>query len=498
VNLKLVAKLLGLLAILVGLSMSLSLPWAFVADTVPTDVAPSPMEVESGVWGLVASMAICLAVGGLLRWLGRGAPSQLYQKEALAVVGLGWLLCGVLGSLPFLLSGTISDVPGALFESISGFTTTGASMMAHPSRVVPPILFWRSFTHWLGGMGIIVLFVALLGNLGAGAKHLFHREAPGPRGAALMPRIRHAALVLWLIYVGLTVAETGLLYLQGLSLFESLCHTFGTLATGGFSTRDASIGEFQSLPIELIIIAFMILAGTNFTLFYAGLKGRWRDWLRNTEWRTYLTLLVVATAVVWGCLVWQGPVKAVGTALRQAAFQVVAIMTTTGYGTADFDQWPALVQWLLLGLMFVGGSAGSTGGGVKVIRFILFAKVLWLELERAFRPAVVRPVRVGGMVVPSEQRRDVLVYFSLILTITVMATVALSALEPSLDLRTSASAVVATLNNIGPGLGQVGATQNYGLMHAPAKLLLSILMVLGRLELFAVLVLLYPKFWRSG
>tara|TARA_B100000029_G_scaffold74915_1_gene66712 strand:- start:734 stop:1963 length:1230 start_codon:yes stop_codon:yes gene_type:complete len=403
----------------------------------------------------------------------------------------------------------------ALFESISGFTTTGASVLTNlevdsdPTTPQVPrcILFWRSFTHWLGGMGIIVLFVAILRRLGAGGKALLRSEVPGPMSETVRPRVQQAAMVMWAIYVVISVVLTGLLVVERMSLFDALCHMFGTMATGGFSTRNASVAAYNSHWIDWTIILFMVLAGTNFSLYHLAVSKRqlWRTFRRDTEFRIYLGLLVVSTLCLAASVYHNRDTLTAYQSFREAAFQATAIMTTTGFATADFDNWSDFSRGLLLSLMFVGGCAGSTGGGIKVIRFILFAKIVRLEVEQAFRPNVVRPLRLAGVNIDKRQRHQVVVYFCLVLLIFFISWMLLLVIQPgspwegheSDRLIDTASAVAATLNNIGPGLGVFGPTSNYAFLAPQSKILLSLLMLLGRLELFAILVLFVPSFWRS-
>lgn len=534
-NWLLLCRMLGLLGMLVGGSMLFSLPWAFPACG-QTDTFES-----AGFRGLAGSIAISLLVGGVLYFIGRREREGILRKEALAIVGLGWILAGLLGSLPFLLSGVRRHAgdevvpitaPDAIFESISGFTTTGASVLTHleappvgadpdeyPEKLVPRcIMFWRSFTHWLGGMGIIVLFVAVLGQIGAGGKALMRREVPGPISETVRPRVRETAIVMWAIYVGLSVLETLLLWLEGLTFFDALCHTFGTMATGGFSTWNSSLGHYTAPIVQWTVIVFMVLAGTNFTLYFLLLTGdrskrentrgirRLRTLLRDPEYRLYLTIILVVS-VILGFSHWRASrYESMEETIRHAVFATVSIMTTTGFGTEDFDQWSEFSRGLLVTLMFVGGCSGSTGGGIKVVRFLLFARILFLELENAFRPNVVRPLRISGVNLDNTLRREVVVYFSLMLLIFVSSWLMLLAIEPGgpwqgtgheSQLLDSATAVTATLNNIGPGLGAVGPTMNFSTFAPQSKLMLSLLMLMGRLELFAILVLFVPSFWKT-
>ena len=504
--------------------MAFSLPAAW-----PVFGGQSQFEA-AGFWALIFSIAVCLVTGLWLRWLGRDAPEALYRKEAMAVVGLSWVLATILGAFPFYFADVVfcgeagEDVPmgivECLFESQSGFSTTGATVLTDVENTtwVPRcILFWRSSTHFLGGLGIIVLFVAVLGQ-GSAGKALMRAEMPGPQKEGSQERMQHTAWTFAAIYCFLTLLLTILLKFQSMTWFEALCHSFSTMGTGGFSTLNASVGGFQSSAIEYTVIIFMILAGTNFSLLYFSLMGKPSRLLKDPEWRTYAGIIVVATllVVLMGLPATrvQGDAEISGsvpyeTAFRNGLFQVVSVLTTTGFGTEDFDGWSNFGRGLLIMLMFIGGCAGSTGGGMKVIRHILFVKILRREIEHSFHPSVVRHIRLGGdSITAPELPHNILVYFGLIGLIFAGSCLALVAIEPEstwtrADLSSenklvdSASAVTATLHNIGPGLGIVGATKNYAPFSAPAKLLFIFLMMLGRLELFAILVLFAPSFWRN-
>ena len=402
----------------------------------------------------------------------------------------------------------------ALFESQSGFSTTGATVLSDlESQTLVPhcILFWRSSTHFLGGLGIIVLFVAIAGQ-GSAGKALMRNEVPGPSQESSEARMQHTAQVFALIYVGLTAWLSVLLWLCGLSWFDAICHSFGTMATGGFSTYNASLGHFDSAFIDSLVIVFMVMAGMNFTLLYFLLRGMPSMMWNDIEWRTYIGIILAAAIVIVGLGLVNGELGTQNgetgllTAIRFGLFQVVSIMTTTGFGTHDFDTWNQLSRCVLLLLMFVGGCAGSTGGGIKVIRWVLMTKMLGIELEQAHHPRVVRTLRLGGKAVDDEGlRRNILVYFVIVAAIFLVSWLLVVGFEPNATwaggeqhkLIDSVSAVAATLNNIGPGLGTVGATQNYGHFSAGSKLLFTVLMMLGRVEVFAILVLLMPSFWRS-
>jgi trk system potassium uptake protein TrkH len=499
--------------------MAFSIPFAFPALN-RTDAPGAEGFETAGATALLASMGVCLVLGLVLRRLGGRPSGPLYQKEAMAIVGLSWLLATVLGALPYFLSGTCSSAGQsvtfieAMFESQSGFSTTGATILTDlesPESVPHCILFWRSWTHFLGGLGIVVLFVAILGQ-GSAGKAMMRAEMPGPTKEGSMPRMQHTALVFAAIYVSLNALLTVIYWLEGMSVFDSLCHAFGTMATGGFSTYNSSLGHFASPLIEYTTILFMVLAGTNFTLLYLTLIGGPGRLIRDSEFRTYVGIIVVVTAgaIFFGMRAQDPGFGTPGEATRNALFQVVSVLTTTGYGTADFDEWNNFGRGILLLLMFVGGCAGSTGGGIKVIRHILFYKILRLEIEKAHRPRVVRFLRIGGTSIDDPQlAHSIVVYFSMILAIFVFAWLLLITFEPNstwgdtasestLDekLLDSASAVAATLNNIGPGLGVVGATQNYAEFSQGSKLLFVWLMMLGRVEVYSVLVLFSPAFWR--
>ncbi|MDA9856623.1 TrkH family potassium uptake protein [Rubripirellula sp.] len=537
-NYPLLFRVLGIVCLLIGGSMSFSLPFAIPALADRTDLErPSAFE-SGGATALAASMAISVVVGIFLTVIGRrGKAGALYQKEAMAIVGLSWVLATVLGALPFYLSGTCSreDTPltfiEAMFESQSGFSTSGATVLTDlesPGLVPHCILFWRSWTHFLGGLGIVVLFVAILGQ-GSAGKAMMRAETPGPTKEGAMPRMQHTALVFAAIYVGLNVLLTGIYTIEGMTFFDALCHAFGTMATGGFSTYNASLGHFNSPVIEYTTIVFMVLAGTNFTLLYLTLLGSPKRLFRDVEFQTYvgIILLITIAVVFFGFRNQDTGFDTISEATRHGLFQVVSIVTTTGYGTADFDGWNNFGRGILLLLMFVGGCAGSTGGGLKVIRHILFYKILRLEIEQAHRPRVIRFIRVGGATIDDPKLpHGIVVYFSMILAIFVFAWLLLITFEPNstwdvvrssdlsgvdsqsvettaeianrLDekLLDSASAVAATLNNIGPGLGVVGPTRNYAGFSQGAKLLFVWLMMLGRVEIFSVLVLFFPSFWR--
>lgn len=537
-NLRLVARLLGVVAWLIGVTMAFSLPWAHPAT------GAGQTEFESrGFSALVASIVVCGIVGFILRRVGKGSGDALYRKEAMAVVGLSWVMATILGGLPYWLAGVgyravdgegvAMGVAECLFESQSGFSTSGATVLTqieNKAWVPRCILFWRSSTHFLGGLGIIVLFVAVLGH-GATGKALMRAEMPGPNKQGSQERMQHTAWVFAGIYIVLNIVLAILLKLEGpttasgtMTWFEAICHSFGTMATGGFSTMDSSLGGFQSPVVEYTVIIFMGLAGTNFTLIYLCCIGKPMPLFRDPEWRAYFGIIVAATvAILIAGLALRDDFDPGGEleglahaedAVRDALFTVVSVLTTTGFGTADFDRWSDFSRALLLFLMFIGGCAGSTGGGMKVIRHLLFVKIIGREFERAYRPSVVRHIRLGQETLTDpDLTRQILAYVGLISMIFVISWLALIAIEPdetwvaagqsppgvpiANKLIDAASAVVATLHNIGPGLGIVGPSQNYAYFTSASKIVMTFLMMLGRLELYAVLVLVLPGFWRE-
>lgn len=431
---------------------------------------------------------------GLLAFANTKLNRDLRTKEGFAIVTFGWVVFSAFGSLPFLISGAIPSITDAFFETMSGFTTTGASILEDIERLPHGLLFWRSLTHWIGGMGIIVLSIAILPFLGVGGMQLFKAEVPGPVADKLTPRITETAKILWGVYVLLSAIETGLLLLGGMSLFDALCHTFGTMATGGYSTRNASVGAFDSPFIHYVIVVFMLLAGTNFSLHYRFLKGDWGVYARSHEFLFYLSIVGVATVFI-GVDTYFNHYRNVPETLQRALFQSTSIMTTTGYGTADYEQWAFSSQFTLFALMFFGGCAGSTGGGMKIIRVFLLMKFVYTEIARLLHPHAVVPVRVGKTVVPREVVTNVLGFFILFVMVFALGVMLLAAL--GLDMPTSFGASIAALGNIGPGLGAVGPTDNYAALPAAAKWILTTLMLMGRLEIFTVIILLSPFFWKK-
>ncbi len=475
-----VVHILGFLLIFLSAAMLVPVPFSiYYGDTDYT--------------ALLISAAVTL-VFGILGFKTTRFDRDLRPKEGFAVVTFGWLSFSLFGSLPFLLSGSIPSFTDAFFETMSGFTTTGATTLTNIEVVPHGILFWRSLTHWIGGMGIIVLSLAILPFLGVGGMQLFKAEVPGPVADRLTPRITETAKILWGVYVAFTVVETALLMLGGMNLFDALCHAFGTLATGGYSTRNASIGAYGSAYIDYVVILFMVAAGTNFSLHYRFLKGDFKAYFRNQEFVFFISLIGVATLLV-GVDTYLHHYKNVFQSLQKSLFQVVSIVTTTGYGTADYEQWSFSSQFILFMLMFFGGCAGSTGGGIKMLRIHLLAKFVFSEITRLVHPHAVVPVRAGKIAVPREVVTNVVGFFILFVLIFVFGVLVMSLM--GLDMPTSFGCVAATLGNIGPGLGDVGPTDNYARIPAAGKWFLSLLMLMGRLEIYTVIILLSPSYWKK-
>ena len=491
---------------------------AFAKTLAIFSMASSPMFLPSLVCALfflendmalvfLVSLLFTFGAGALLYLFFRHADINLQQRETLGLVGVGWLLIALYGTLPYIFSGELSLVDG-YFESMSGFSTTGASILTDIEILPKSLLFWRSFTHWLGGLGIILLLIIILPHLGAGGKLLYRSEMPGLDKSSFKPRVKDSALFLLRIYFGLTVVMTLVLLIAGMNLFDSLCHTFGTLATGGFSTKNASIAAYQSPLIEFIICLFMLIAGTSFSLIYCCSVGDFKKAYTNGEWRLYLGLLAISFLLITVNIIGtdqpipgligatdidHGP--GVLDKARFAAFQTVSMMTCTGFCTTDFNTWPDFSRMLLLVLMIIGGCSGSTSGGLKVVRVMLLFRMARWHLEQIFRQKHIRIFRVDDTIIPKEVQNSVLMYFTLYIFVLLAATLLLAWM--GVPFVTSISAVISCFNGVGPGLDLVGAITNYSFLPIAGKLLLSLVMVMGRLEIYAIGVLFLPSFWKK-
>lgn len=418
---------------------------------------------------------------------------SINHREGMLIVSLGWAATGIAGALPFALGG-FPSFTDAVFESVSGFTTTGASILSNIEAVPPGLLFWRSLTHWLGGMGIIVLAIAVLPFLGVGGMQLFKAEVPGPTADKLQPRIKDTAMSLWRVYVLFTVVQTLLLMTGGMNLFDSLCHAFGTMGTGGFSTRNTSVAAFDSAYIDSVITFFMIVAGMNFSLHFQLVRGKPLVLWRDPETRFFLLMIFAVTALI--AVYIQGEhYESWVDAFRFSIFQVASIITTTGFATADYELWSPFTHGLLLLCMFVGGCTGSTSGGIKCMRIILLLKHTHRELFRMIHPRGILSIKFGSKLVRDEILTSIWGFFVLFVFVFVMAGLALTAM--GVDVLTAFSAVIACIGNVGPGLGTVGPADNFGHLPLLGKWVLIMCMLLGRLELYTILVLFMPDFWRK-
>lgn len=456
-------------------------------------------------WSFAATIVLALLLGGGMRIVAGSSTKQLEIREGFAVVALAWFVLSLIGALPFVLSGVLSSYSNAFFETMSGFTTTGATILGGvdtPQIEALPysFLFWRSLTHWLGGMGIIVLTLAIMPALGIGGVQLFKAEVPGLTTDKLTPRIGQTAKRLWLIYVGFTVIQIGLLW-PAIGLFDAINHAFATMATGGFSTKNGSVGQFDSAYVEWVIIIFMIFAGVNFALHFRLLTGQFRTVWRDLELKVYLSIIAVSTGLLVYALWMPGGegseflrYESFGEAIRQAAFQTIAIITTTGFGTDDYELWPYLAMCVLFLLFMSGGMAGSTGGGIKVIRHILLFKNAHIEIKKLVHPNAVIPLRLNGQVVSQDLMRNVLSFFFLYFVLIGIGTLIMALMN--LDVWSAFTVTISSVGNVGPAFGDFGPTETYAPIPAAGKWVLSILMMAGRLELFTVLILFSPAFWR--
>jgi len=449
---------------------------------------------ESGSLDFLLSGAITAGIGAVA-WLStRKASLDLNRRDGYMIVTGSWFLFSLFGTLPFLFTGSIPGFTNAFFETISGFTTTGASILNNIEELSHGILFWRSLTQWLGGMGIILLTLIILPFLGIGGMQLFSAEVPSPTPDKLHPHVRDTAKRLWMIYAIFTLSEALLLWAGEMGLFDAICHSFTTMATGGYSTKQVSIAYWDSPYIHYVITFFMFLAGTNFTLSYFAMHGRFRKVWSNEEFRWYAGFLGgFALMVTIGLFFTSG--KGMEASFRNALFQVVSILTTTGYTTADYLSWAPALGVIIFIIMFFGGSAGSTGGGPKIMRIVILLKNSTQELKRMIHPNAVIPVRLNKNAVEESVVTNVLAFLAFYAVIAVISIAVMSIL--GCDLETAMGSVAATLGNIGPGIGSVGPTLNYAEIHVAGKWFLAFLMLVGRLELFTVLVLFSPLFWKK-
>ncbi len=441
------------------------------------------------------SSAICIGVGGTLAFVFFKAPKDIGKREGYLIVTLVWFVFSLFGLFPFYLSGAIPSYTDAFFETISGFTTTGSSILNDIEALPHGLLFWRSLIQWLGGMGIIVLSLAILPVLGVGGMQMFVAEVPGPIPDKLHPRIKETAKRLYGIYVLFTIIEAVLLYFGGMTPFDAICHSFTTMATGGYSTKQASVAYFASPFIQYVMIFFMFLAGANFTLSFSALRGRFSKVIKDEEFQSYFGIVAIVSIIVGGVLFYTKGADGLEQSMREGLFQVVSIITTTGYATADYLLWAPFLSIIIFLLMFFGGSAGSTGGGIKIVRVVLLMKNSYYELKRLVHPNAVIPVRYNTRAVGQGIITNVLAFIVIYMMIVGISMIIMSIM--GFDLDTSLGAVATSIGNIGPGLGDVGPASNFYNIPNFGKWFLSILMLIGRLEVFTVILLFSPYFWKE-
>jgi trk system potassium uptake protein TrkH len=481
VKYKVVLHTLGTIIFFLGISMVFPLFYAIY------------YQENSTIYAFISSM-IVTSLSGLFLQYTFIPENGIGRKEGFAIAGFGWITAAAFGSFPFIFSGTLTNFIDAYFESMSGFTTTGATVLEAIEGNPLSVLFWRDQIQWMGGMGIIVLVVAILPALGVGGMQLFKSEVPGPEPDKLKPRIKETAKLLYLVYILISALQVACLYFTGMPLYDAITNMFGTMCTGGFSPKNLSIGHYNNPTFDVIIIIFMFIAGANFTLHYKVLHGDLKSLFKDREFLFYLGVIVLSTITITTQLRLY-VYNSLLTALRYATFQVVSVTTTTGFVTADYDQWPDLSKAILLILMFIGGCAGSTGGAIKNIRVLILLKKASREFQKILHPRAITPIHIGDKKISDEVVSNITAFFLLYMIIFIVCTLIMTTL--GLDLISALSSVAATLGNVGPGLGLVGPTQNYAFIPPIGKIILSICMLLGRLEIYTVLVLVVPEFWRK-
>ena len=457
---------------------------------------------------MTVSAFVVMILGGFMMLISRNHEPQIHKREGYLIVTLGWVMMTLTGMIPYILTDTIEDLPSVFFETMSGYTATGSTILTDIESLPAGILFWRSMTHWIGGMGIIVLAIAILPLLGIGGMQLFTAEAPGPNSDKLHPRITDTAKRLWLIYVTLTIVETLLLYLAGMSIFDALNHAMSTMASGGFSTKNISLAHWNHLPwVHYIIMVFMFLAGSNFVLSYFAFTGKIKKVFQDDEFLTFAKFIFFFSMIVFAVLISQVDLGngsfdhpqvwgKTESSLRHSFFQVLAIVTTTGFVTADYTAWSPFMTIFFFGLMFLGGSAGSTSGGIKVVRHLLMIKSGFLEFKRALHPNAIIQSRYNGKVVSKEIIGNILGFFILYMISFIVGSLVFGFM--GLDFENAVGVAASSLGNVGPAIGDFGPTSNYSQLPALGKYWSSFLMLMGRLELFTVLILFTPFFWMKN
>ena len=480
-QLSLILSILGFLYFFLALTMILPLAVSFIYG-------------DGCSLAFIYSIITTGIAGCMLYWIFPPQKKELSHRDGFTIVTLGWTTVALFGALPFLFSGTIPSFTNAYFETMSGFTTTGATICQAIEQLPKSILFWRSLIQWLGGMGIILFSIAILPLLGVGGMELYKAEVPGPTPDKIKPRIAETARTLWKVYLLISLIEVFLLILGGMDLFDATCHTFTTLATGGFSTKNISVEHYNSPYLETVFTLFMLLAGINFSLHYRLLLGKVKGFWNNSELHFFLSTFLIASLLI-AVNLRLSLFSDLFSSLRHASFQVASILTTTGYSSDNFGEWPYFSQCLLLLLMFIGGCTGSTGGSIKCFRIMLLFKQGYRELYRMIHPHAVVPVKLGGKSIPPKTIEGIWGFFFIYLLLFAVSSLIMTLL--GLDLITAISAVAACIGNIGPGLGAVGPAENFYHLPALGKWLLSLCMLIGRLEIYTVIVLFVPEFWKK-
>ena len=487
-NYALVTRLLSMLLTCIGTAMLISVGVGYLyIENEPDKKALLPF---------LLSVAIVFVLAALSYILGHKKEQQMFHKEALCVIGVGWILASIVGALPYFLILKDCSLIDAIFESTSGFTTTGSSVFTNLETFPRSLLFWRSISQWIGGLGVVVFFVVILSSVGAGAKILFSKESTSQSTELADSRIQSAVLIIIALYLGFSLMCTLVLKVLGMNWYEAVCHTFSTIATGGFSTRSESIGAFNNPAIDWATICFMIIGATSFLVIIRIFRKNWQEVWNNTETYVYYGVLFLGISLTTLVLFRASPEVAFADTFRGAFFQVTSIITTTGFTTANYNNWPPLIHILLIFFMIVGGSSGSTSGGLKIVRLIVAIRVCLLNIEKAFRNRVVRSIKINGRTLTPTMEENVMSYLILAGIITCLSILIIAFLEPHMSLKATLSTVIAHVFNIGPGLAEVGPTRNYGFLTDSTKIVLSLLMIMGRLEFYAILVLFAPSFWK--
>ncbi len=483
-HIKIVMWNIGKICMIIGFSFSLPIAWSIYYGSID-------------LWALVIPMLLSFLLGGLLLLSFKGGRKGIMrQREGYAFVTFGWLIVAAIGALPYLFSGVCVNFFDAFFESMSGFTTTGATIFADVEGMPRGVIMWRGLTNWLGGMGIVVLLLAIVA--GNGGLHMYKAEAPGNSlSGRLTPKIADTSQILWLTYVALTIAEIILLMFGGMPLYDAICQTFGTMSAGGFANKNASIGFYDSAYIQWVIIIFMFIAGSNFAFYYLLFVKRKPKLLYDEEFRVYFGIVIGAALVIAGYLMitdFYGD-AGFGEVFRTSLFQVVSLMTTTGFATADFNLWPSFCKIILFSLFFIGGCTGSAAGSIKVARIIVSVKSAFIELSKSIHSKIVKPVKINGKTIPQSLTASILQFLVLYMLLMCIGGIVMSAF--GFEAIEAFSSTAACLTNVGPGFGALGPASNFSIVPPLGKFFLSIYMLIGRLELFTVLVLLIPSVWKK-